>query len=253
MKPETREASVAQAATKSRVGRLLAVIAGIVAGIVVAWQLGAFEYISMDNIQNMRSWINGLGWIGPFIYILLYTASALFFIPGSPLALLAGFVFGPIWGALLAVTGATLGAASAFLAARYAARDMVAGWMTSNPQLKKIDDGVNEQGWRMLMITRLVPVFPYNVQNFVYGLTKINLLQFILVSWICMLPGAIAFAFMAGSIAAGQGMGNTLIYLGIGAVFFVILSLIPGWIKKRSAGKVAEVADDVAITESDSE
>ncbi len=240
---------MAEGATKSNVGRLLAVVAIIVVGVVVAWQLGAFEYISMDNIQTMRSWINGLGWIGPVIYVGLYMASALFFIPGSPLALLAGFVFGPIWGALLAVTGATLGAAAAFLAARYAAREMVAGWMRSNPQLKKIDDGVNEQGWRMLMITRLVPVFPYNVQNFVYGLTKINLLQFVLVSWICMLPGAVAFAFMAGSIAAGEGMGNTLIYLGVGAVFFVILSLIPGWIKKRNAGKVAAVVEEAADPE----
>ncbi|MFP4331010.1 MAG: TVP38/TMEM64 family protein [Alkalispirochaetaceae bacterium] len=240
---------MAEGATKSNVGRLLAVVAIIVVGVVVAWQLGAFEYISMDNIQTMRSWINGLGWIGPVIYVGLYMASALFFIPGSPLALLAGFVFGPIWGALLAVTGATLGAAAAFLAARYAAREMVAGWMKSNPQLKKIDDGVNEQGWRMLMITRLVPVFPYNVQNFVYGLTKINLLQFVLVSWICMLPGAVAFAFMAGSIAAGEGMGNTLIYLGVGAVFFVILSLIPGWIKKRNAGKVAAVVEEAADPE----
>lgn len=240
---------MAEGATKSNVGRLLAVVAIIVVGVVVAWQLGAFEYISMDNIQTMRSWINSLGWIGPVIYVGLYMASALFFIPGSPLALLAGFVFGPIWGALLAVTGATLGAAAAFLAARYAAREMVAGWMRSNPQLKKIDDGVNEQGWRMLMITRLVPVFPYNVQNFVYGLTKINLLQFVLVSWICMLPGAVAFAFMAGSIAAGEGMGNTLIYLGVGAVFFVILSLIPGWIKKRNAGKVAAVVEEAADPE----
>lgn len=238
---------MAKGATKSGVGRLLVVVAFIVIGVVVAWQLGAFEYISMDNIQTMRNWINGLGWIGPVIYLALYTASALFFIPGSPLALLAGFVFGPIWGALLAVTGATLGATAAFLAARYAARDMVASWMTSNPQLKKIDDGVNEQGWRMLMITRLVPVFPYNVQNFVYGLTKIKLPQFALVSWICMLPGAVAFAFMAGSIAAGEGMGNTLLYLGIGAVFFVILSLIPGWLKKRSAGKIAEVAEDATV------
>jgi uncharacterized membrane protein YdjX (TVP38/TMEM64 family) len=213
--------------------RLLAIVAAIAAGIFIAWRVGAFEYISMDNIQALRSWIIGFGWIAPVVYVALYIVSALFFVPGTPLALLAGFVFGPIWGALLACTGATLGAALAFLAARYAARGLVAGWMESNPRLKKIDDGVNEQGWRMLMITRLVPVFPYNVQNFVYGLTKIGLLQFILVSWITMLPGAVAFTFMAGSIASGQGMGNTLLYLGIGAVVFVIISLIPRWLKSR--------------------
>ena len=126
-------------------------------------------------------------------------------------------------------------ATAAFLVARYVAREMVEGWAQSNPVFKKIDDGVAAQGWRMLMITRLVPLFPFNIQNYAYGLTKIGLLTYFLVSWICMLPGAIAFTFMGGSIVSGQGdLGKTFIYLGIGAVVFVIISLIPGWIKKRS-------------------
>jgi hypothetical protein len=117
---------------------------------------GLFQYVSMENIMNLKTWIDGLGKLGPLAYILLFIAACLFFLPGLPIGLLGGLAFGPIMGALWASIGSTLGAAAAFLVARYVAREMVEGWAQSNPVFKKIDDGVAAQGWRMLMITRLV-------------------------------------------------------------------------------------------------
>jgi uncharacterized membrane protein YdjX (TVP38/TMEM64 family) len=211
---------------------IVAVIITIV--VVLMKQFGIFEYISIENIKNLKTWIEGFGILGPIVYILLYIIACLFFLPGLPIAVLAGFAFGPVMGALWADIGATLGAAAAFLVGRYAARGMVESWVEGNQQFKKIDEGVEKQGWRMLMITRLVPVFPFNLQNFAYGLTKIKFVTYVVVSFICMLPGAIAFAFMGGSIVSGEGnIGKTFLYLAIGAVFFVIISLIPGWIKKK--------------------
>ncbi|MDK2801521.1 MAG: hypothetical protein PWP27_1019 [Clostridiales bacterium] len=211
---------------------IVAVIITIV--VMLMKQFGIFEYISIENIKNLKTWIEGFGILGPIVYILLYIIACLFFLPGLPIAVLAGFAFGPVMGALWADIGATLGAAAAFLVGRYAARGMVESWVEGNQQFKKIDEGVEKQGWRMLMITRLVPVFPFNLQNFAYGLTKINFVTYVVVSFICMLPGAIAFAFMGGSIVSGEGnIGKTFLYLAIGAVFFVIISLIPGWIKKK--------------------
>ncbi|OPJ57264.1 TVP38/TMEM64 family protein [Alkalithermobacter paradoxus] len=219
---------------KAGKGKLIGIVAVFAIVIILMRQFGLFQYISIENLQNLKNWINGFGIMGPIIYILLYSVAALFFLPGLPIALLAGFAFGPIMGALWAATGATIGGTLAFLVARYAARSMVEGWVEGNEQFKKIDEGVEKQGWRMLMITRLVPVFPYNLQNFAYGLTKINLVTYIIVSFICMLPGAAAFTFMAGSIASGEGdMKKTFMYLGIGAIFFVIVSLIPGWLQKK--------------------
>jgi uncharacterized membrane protein YdjX (TVP38/TMEM64 family) len=208
------------------------VILGVIA---TMYYFGLFQYVSMQNIMNLKSWINGLGPIGPLVYVLLFIAACLFFLPGLPVAILGGLAFGPIMGTVWASIGSTLGAAAAFLVARYVARDMVEGWAQSNQVFKKIDDGVAAQGWRMLMITRLVPVFPFNLQNYAYGLTKIGFPTYVLVSWICMLPGAMAFTFMGGAIVSGEGnLGMTFMYLGIGAVVFVIISLIPGWIRKRS-------------------
>ena len=212
-------------------------IAAVVILAVVALMryFGLFQYVSMQNIMNLKAWISGIGAVGPLVYVLLFIAACLFFLPGLPVAILGGLAFGPIMGTVWASIGSTLGAAAAFLVARYMARDMVEGWAQSNQIFKKIDDGVAAQGWRMLMITRLVPLFPFNLQNYAYGLTKIAFPTYILVSWICMLPGAIAFTFMGGAIVSGEGdLRRTFMYLGIGAVVFVIISLIPGWIKKRS-------------------
>jgi len=221
--------------------KLIVAVAVIAAVVALMKYFGLFRYVSMENIMNLKAWIDSLGAIGPLVYIVLFIAACLFFLPGLPIALLGGLAFGPILGTVWASIGSTLGATAAFLVARYVARDMVEGWAQSNPVFKKIDDGVAAQGWRMLMITRLVPLFPFNIQNYAYGLTKIGLPTYFLVSWICMLPGAIAFTFMGGSIVSGQGnLGKTFMYLGIGAVVFVIISLIPGWIKKRSKLAVLE-------------
>lgn len=218
---------------KKGIGKLLITVVVIAAVIGVLWKFGVFKYISMENLQVLKEWINGYGALGPIIYIVLYIVACLFFLPGAPVALLAGIAFGPVWGTVYASIGSTLGASAAFLVARYAARGMVEGWASSNDAFKKIDEGVDKQGWRMLMITRLVPAFPFNVQNYAYGLTKIGFAKYVLVSWLCMIPGTIAFTMSAGAIASGESIGKILIYLGIGAIFFVIVSLIPGWLKKR--------------------
>jgi uncharacterized membrane protein YdjX (TVP38/TMEM64 family) len=118
---------------------------------------------------------------------------------------------------------------------------MVEGWIQKNERLKKIDEGVKKHGWRMLMITRLVPIFPFNVQNYVYGITNISLGTYVFVSWICMLPGTIAYVFAGGALVSGKGdIRKTIMYLAIAGVFFVLVSLIPGMIKKRYKDVVQE-------------
>jgi uncharacterized membrane protein YdjX (TVP38/TMEM64 family) len=85
----------------------------------------------------------------------------------------------------------------------------------------------------MVMITRLVPIFPFNVQNYVYGLTDIPLRTYALVTLPCMVPATVAFSFAAGSVRTGD-IGTTIWYLGVAAVFFVLLSLIPRWVRRRA-------------------
>jgi uncharacterized membrane protein YdjX (TVP38/TMEM64 family) len=208
----------------------------VVAGILVARQLGLFDLFTLDNVDRLDAWFDGLGIWAPLIFILVWIAACVFFLPGLPVTIVGGLVFGAYWGTIYSSIGATLGATAAFLVGRYAARGMVERLIQKNKVLQKIDDGVSKQGWRMLMITRLVPVFPFNAQNYVYGLTKISLPTYVAVSFLCMLPGCAAFNFAASSVRTGD-FGKFFLYLAVAAVLFVLLSLIPTWIKKRYGGQ----------------
>jgi uncharacterized membrane protein YdjX (TVP38/TMEM64 family) len=222
----------ASAATGRSWPKLVAAALVVVVGVLVARYFGAFELLSLDNVDRLDAWFRGFGMWAPAIFIAVWIAACVFFLPGLPVAIVGALIFGPIKGTIYSSVGSTLGATAAFLIGRYAARGMVEGLIAKNDQLRKIDEGVRTQGWRMLMVTRLVPLFPFNAQNYVYGLTQISLPTYVIVSFICMLPGCVAFNFAAGSIRAGQ-FGKFFLYLGVAAVFFVVLSLIPGWLKKR--------------------
>ena len=214
----------------------LVALAVIGVGILVAWQLGAFEYLSRENFEHLKVWFEELGPAAPLVFILVWIAACVFFLPGTPVTVVGAFVFGPIWGTIYTLIGATLGATAAFLVGRYAARGMVEGLVRKNRVLQKIDAGVERQGWRMLMITRLVPIFPFNAQNFVYGLTRIRLLTYVVLTLIFMAPGTAMYNFAAGKLLRGEFDIKTLYYLAGAAVIFVLLSLIPGWLKKKYGG-----------------
>jgi uncharacterized membrane protein YdjX (TVP38/TMEM64 family) len=204
----------------------------VMVGVAAAWQLGVFEILTVDNVERLDAWFDDLGWWAPAVFVLLWIVAAVFFVPGLALTIAGGLIFGAMWGTVWTTVGANLGAVAAFLIGRYAARDTVEEMVDKNPALKKIDEGVRRQGWRMLMVTRLVPVFPFNVQNYVYGLTDIPLRTYVLVTLPCMVPATIAYSFTAGSVRTGD-FARTLGYLGVAAFFFVLLSLIPGWVRSR--------------------
>jgi uncharacterized membrane protein YdjX (TVP38/TMEM64 family) len=210
-------------------------IAVVAAGVVSAWRLGLFDFFSVDNLERLNSWFGGLGPWAPAVFILLWIAAAVFFLPGLPLTIAGGLVFGAAWGAVWTTIGANLGAVAAFLVGRFLARGMVERRVGSSERLRQIDRGVRRQGWRMLLITRLVPVFPYNLQNYAYGLTDIKLSTFILVSVPAMLPATLAYTFAAGSLRTGD-LGRTLWLLGVAAVLFVGLSFLPGWVSSKFGG-----------------
>jgi uncharacterized membrane protein YdjX (TVP38/TMEM64 family) len=226
--------------------KLVVVLAAIVVLILIANHFGLFDMLKggtlKDRVLRLDAFFHGMGPWAPAALIAIWIIACVLLLPGLPISIVSGLIFGAVWGSVWTTVGANLGAVLAFLIGRYAARDMVAGWVEKNRALKKIDDGVRKQGWRMLMITRLVPLFPFNVQNYVYGLTDIPLRTYILVTFPCMIPATIAFNFAAGSareviLSGGQpeAVKKTIVYLAIAAIFFVLLSLIPSWVKKRYA------------------
>ena len=218
---------------KKSVIKILIAVGIIVAVYFVLRHYGITKHIRLENVPKIKTWVESFGVIAPLIYLGLYLISTVFFLPGFPVTVLAGFVFGPLWGVVYASIASIISVASAFLVARYVARDLVEGWVKENAQFRKIDEQVEEQGWRILMITRLVPIFPFNLQNYAYGLTKIRFWTFVSISAVFMLPGTIALVMLGGAFVSGEGnVLKTMLYLGIAGVLMFALSLVPNLLRK---------------------
>ena len=198
----------------------------------------------MAPLDALKGAVESSGALGPIVFIAGYAVAELLFVPALPLTLLGGLLFGPVLGTAYVSIGAAMGAALAFLAARHVLRGTVERWAAGSPRLARIDRAVAEHGWRVLVITRLVPLFPFNLQNFAYGLTGIGFWPFVGISWLCILPGTAAFAFAGSALADGAAdPRRALAWLGAAAVLVVGLSLLPRVIARRSRAAGALLAE----------
>lgn len=213
--------------------------AAILTGVVLSWLCGVYDYLRLENLARLQHWAGGLGPWAPTLYMLAYVLLELLFVPALPLNVLAGIAFGPVWGTVYAWVGASGSAALAFLITRYGGRAMVARWVAKSRRLAQIDTAVAEHGWRILAFTRLVPIFPYNLQNYAYGLTGIRFATYVVVSFVFMLPGTVALALAGDALVQGEAdLGWLAIYLGIAAILLVVLYVVP-----RRMGRGTRISD----------
>lgn len=182
----------AKAKSRGRIGLLLLLAALI--GVVHA--AGGIRVL---DPEFLRQWVQSWGVFAPVLYILIYTIAPVLFLPGLPITIAGGIIFGPVWGVVYTIIGATAGACAAFLVARYAAGDWVRRRLTS-PRWKRLDEGASRHGWKIVAFTRLIPVFPFNMLNYAFGLTAIPFAHYAAASFICMLPGCIAFIVFSSSL-----------------------------------------------------
>ena len=217
----------------------------VAAGVAAARALGLGDLIRLENVARLKQWIEGYGALAPGIFVTGYVLATVFFVPGLPITVLGGVAFGPLWGTIYVWIGATIGLGLAFLVARYAVRSTVERWVRASPRIAKMDGQAAEHGWRLVILTRLVPIFPFNLQNYAYGITRIGFWPYVTTSSICILPGTVAFTFAGGALSDGRGdVRRTLAYLAIAGVLLVLISLIPRWLQRRSrlAGDLLKTA-----------
>jgi uncharacterized membrane protein YdjX (TVP38/TMEM64 family) len=152
------------------------------------------------NTATIDAWVTSAGPWAPIAHIVMFAIGTVAFIPGVIFSLAGGVLFGPAWGSVWNLLGATLGATLAFLAARY----MLGDWVErrAGGLVKRLIEGVNAEGWRFVALVRLVPLFPFNLSNYVLGLTRIPLGLYMLASFVCMIPGTIAYTWLGH---AGRG------------------------------------------------
>lgn len=168
----------------------------------------AFLFRERLDVTTLTAWVANAGALGPLLFMAIYSLATLLFLPGAVLTLAGGALFGPIWGTLWNLTGATAGAALSFLMARH----LGARWVErrAGGRIKRLVDGVAAEGWRFVAFTRLVPLFPFNLLNYALGLTRIGFVPYLVATWIFMLPGALAYTYLgyAGreALAGGDGL-----------------------------------------------
>jgi uncharacterized membrane protein YdjX (TVP38/TMEM64 family)/rhodanese-related sulfurtransferase len=195
--------------------------------------------------------ISALGWWAPFAHVALFAIGTVLFVPGTLFGLAGGALFGPVWGTLLNLAGATLGATAAFLAARYLAPDWVRA--KAGGKLERLVSGVEAEGWRFVALARLVPLVPFNILNYALGLTRIPLIAYVAASFICMVPGTLAYTWL-GHAGRGAAAGNTaavrygLLALALLAAIALLPRLIRRWQGEQKLRwvEVAELAHRVA-------
>jgi len=197
-------------ATSKGAGSKIKVIIVIVTIILL---LAAAKYFHVqDLLRSALEWVGSLGAWGPLIFIALYILACVLFLPGSILTLGGGVLFGVVKGSIIVSIAATLGATCAFLVGRYLARDWVAKKIQANEKFKAIDEAVAWEGWKIVGLTRLSPVFPFNLLNYAYGLTRVSLRDYFFASWIGMMPGTIMYVYigsLAGEVAKLGSEGRT--------------------------------------------
>jgi uncharacterized membrane protein YdjX (TVP38/TMEM64 family) len=215
--------------------RPLLIVLALGAGVILARATGATDHLRIENLARLKHTIEAYGAAGPLLYIAGYILAVVLFVPGLPVTLLGGLAFGPVRGAAYVSVAATLGAGLAFLVARYGLRGTVERWVRANPRLARMDNAVARDGWRIVMITRLIPLFPFNLQNYAYGLTRIGFWTYLVTSWLSMLPATVAYTFAAGALSEGGGdLRVTLGYLAVAGTLIVLVSVIPRLLRRRS-------------------
>jgi uncharacterized membrane protein YdjX (TVP38/TMEM64 family) len=185
--------------------------------------------------ERLRQFVAGYGVWGPVIYLIIWTLAPPLFLPGLPITLAGGVLFGPFWGVVYTIFGATAGATLAFLVARYLAGDWVAAKLQGT-KLASLDEKVAKEGWEIVAFTRLIPIFPFFLLNYAFGLTRIPLTHYVLATFFGMLPVTAAYVYFSANVL-DLLQGKFSKELLIGVLLLALVSSIPFIYKKIKARK----------------
>lgn len=174
----------------------------------IALVVGFFWVLRVNDLTSVESVTQALEEYRQYafaIYVLLYIAVTLFFLPGTPFSLAGGALFGSIGGFFGIMIGATIGATCAFLVARYFFREWAATLIEKRlPKIKEYDEAMGKSAFRTVLFLRLVPIFPFNGLNFALGVTKVSLGQYVLATFLGIIPGVAVLSFLGGALASRE-------------------------------------------------
>jgi len=194
----------------------------IVSAVVIAAAFGAWFFLPVrDWLETFSQWIEGLGIWGGVVFVVAYAIATLVLAPGALLTLTAGLVFGLAWGFPIVMIGAALGASLAFLAARYLLREKIRQALHERPKFKAVDEAVTEGGWKIVLLLRLSPLVPFNLQNYFFGVTEIKFWQYIAATSVGIIPGVFLYLYLGavGGALTGDSEWGTAQWFSSGSAW----------------------------------
>jgi uncharacterized membrane protein YdjX (TVP38/TMEM64 family) len=226
-------------------------VVGALAAVAGVALLAGGGYVYRDTIKDAISWfisvVDDWGPYGYVAYTFVYTALELIIIPAVPLTMASGVLFGVGPGTVVVSLASTAAAAIAFLITRYAARDKIAGLARDNKKFAAIDKAIGKDSFKVVLLLRLSPLLPLSLSNYLYGLTSVDFVPYVLGSWLGQLPGTFAYV-SAGSYGrkvidgadAGGGISSWQIAVGAAVTILAI-----GYIGRLAKQALDEVDDDL--------
>ncbi|MGH7194011.1 MAG: TVP38/TMEM64 family protein, partial [Candidatus Saccharimonadales bacterium] len=209
--------------------RLAACAVLLVAVAAAAYWLPVGPYL-----QALLEWIRGMGAWGPVVLAIAYVIATVCFVPGSVMTLGAGFLFGVVMGALTVSLASVAGASAAFWLGRTIARGWVQQRFAADPRFQALDRVIGREGFKVVLLVRLSPVIPFTAINYALGLTNISYRDFLLASWIGMLPGTILYAYLGSTLhsladlSRGSAAGGpaSQVFFGVGLVITLFATFV---------------------------
>ncbi|MEB4673874.1 TVP38/TMEM64 family protein [Enterobacteriaceae bacterium G50] len=202
---------------------------------VVCYLLHAYGLFSLlTDFSRLQAVVQQSGTRGYALYVALFILATLFLLPGSLLVIVGGLVFGTVTGTLLSLIAATLASALSFLFARWIGRDILLKYLGHTAVFQSIEKGIRRNGSDYLILTRLIPLFPYNIQNYAYGLTAIPFWRYTLISAVTTLPGIFIYTLMANELAT-QGLTDLFVakLCLSGGVLFLLVQVAKRYARYR--------------------
>jgi uncharacterized membrane protein YdjX (TVP38/TMEM64 family) len=209
----------------------------VIALLAVGLLLAAGRYFDVQQyVLAFVAWVRHAGVPGMVLFAAAYVLATVLFVPGLLLTMGAGLAYGLVVGAPLVWLSANLAAAAAFVLGRTLARDVIAHRVAGNAKFAAIDRAVGREGFKIVLLTRLSPAFPFNLLNYAYGLTRVTLRDYVAASLLGMIPGTVMYVYLGSlltdvaQLAAGAGGGTA----------------VPWWLKV--VGFAATVAVTIVVT-----
>jgi len=221
----------------------------VAVGAVIVLASAAYFFPLVPALEHVSAWLGGLGVIGAALFAVLIAVSSLCLLPASPFIIAASAVFGFSLGLLTSAVGIILGAASGYFLSRLFLRKDVADQLKGRPTFKAIDQAIAEEGWKIVLLLRLCPI-PFGLANYLYGLTAIPFLPYLITTFLGAVPGLLLFSHLGSAGKAGlQALasgnlnkgGGEIVLLGLSLAATIVLVVLLPRIARRALEKRTKI------------